>query len=345
MSTEAETQPSTGSRKRTPSYVVQLLQRLPPLVDAARWGQAQRLTQLTDEVASLIEGSSPSLARKLRASRPLNGTRIIPPPTDLLDVLQPAIGLDDVVLPEVARDSCAALIEEQQNREALAAWNVPPCHKILLSGPPGNGKTMLAGALANALDIPFLVARYGGLVDSYLGNTGKNLDKIFEFAASGPCVLFLDEFDSIGVNRAKAGYVGELRRITNQLLLMVDRMPPHVVLVCATNQPQLVDDALRRRFDTRIELGDPSPELRMRLAMKELAPNRCNGTDLRGYASAIAADPQAGVNLDATSKACMAIRRRHALESLAAAQSGETVASGQATHQLPFGPPLPHVAL
>ncbi|MEY2161391.1 AAA family ATPase [Rhodanobacter sp. FW106-PBR-LB-2-11] len=344
MSAETVTKPSTGSRKRPPSYVVQVLQRLPGLVDAARWGQAQRLTEITDEVAALIEGSSPSLARKLRASRPMNATRVIPPPTDLLDVLQPAIGLDDVVLPEAARASCAALIEEQQNREALAAWNVPPRHKILLSGPPGNGKTMLACALANALGTPYLVARYGGLVDSYLGNTGKNLDKIFEFAATGPCLLFLDEFDSIGVNRAKAGDVGELRRITNQLLLLIDRMPPHVVLVCATNQPGLVDDALRRRFDTSIALGDPSHELRMRLAMKELGPNRCNGTDLRGYAPAIAADPQASVNLDAISKACMAVRRKHALESLSAAQSGETAASCQANHQLPFGPPLPNVA-
>ena len=308
--------PDTRPR-RVPATAAKALQQIPRLLEAARWGQTQRLSEIAEEIASLVEGGSPALARKLRSAQPLSPTKLVAAPTDLVDVLQGSVEFNDVVLPDDVRTSCEALIEEQRHREELAAWSVHPAHKVLLSGPPGNGKTMLANALATSLGIPFIIVRYGGLMASYLGTTGKNIDKVFEYAQNGPCLLFLDEFDGIAVDRSQAGDVGELRRITNQLLLTIDRMPAHVVLVCATNQEQLVDPAVRRRFDTHLTLPAPTHDMRLRLATSQLAPELCNGVDLRQHAQSVAADIAGYDNLDAVAKACQALRRRHALQEIA----------------------------
>lgn len=325
------------STRRQPPAATLALKHVPAILDAARWGHAAKLAGLAEDVATILEGSHPTLAKSIRRSQPLTAKPLVPAPSDLLDVRRSELRLDDVVLPEAVRRTCDRLLAEQANRDHLAAWSVPPCHKILISGPPGNGKTMLAGAMAHAMDVPFLVVRYGGLMESFLGATGKNLDKVFTYAATGPCVLFLDEFDGIGMDRSKAGDVGELRRVTNQLLLTIDRLPSHVVLVCATNALHLVDEALRRRFDTPIEIPSPTFDLRLACANKELAPERCNGIDMRGHAQAIAATGVAE-SLDAVAKACLAVRREHALRSIAG--KSQAMEGSSANGELPFGPPL-----
>ena len=128
---------------------------------------------------------------------------------------------------------------------------------MLLTGVPGNGKTSLAEALATTLMVPLVVARYDGLITSYLGETATRLRKLFEFAHTRKCVLFFDEFDTLGKERGDIHETGEIKRVVSSLLLHIDDLPSHVVVVCATNHPELLDRAVWRRFQLKLELSQP----------------------------------------------------------------------------------------
>lgn len=204
--------------------------------------------------------------------------------------------MDAVFLPADVEHGCRAIIAEHHRRDELASFGLAPRHKVLLHGAPGNGKTMLAEALAKELDIPLLRVKYAGLIASYLGDTGKNIATIFEFAETAPCLLFLDEFDGIGAARHDNQDVGEMRRITNQLLILLDRLPPYCVFVAATNGYDLIDYALKRRFDFNIEILAPDEPLRRRCALAEIDPRLTPGHDITDLARSIAALPLKNVH-------------------------------------------------
>ena len=178
---------------------------------------------------------------------------------DLIYELVPKKALDDLVLPECVRDACLELVEEHNRADLLRSHNLMPHNRVLLAGPPGNGKTSLAEALANSLMVPFIVVRYDGLIASYLGETASRLRKLFAFVHTRQCVLFFDEFDTIGKERGDLHETGEIKRVVSSLLLQVDDLPPYVVVVTATNHPELLDRAVWRRFQIRLELPPPSP--------------------------------------------------------------------------------------
>ena len=117
----------------------------------------------------------------------------------------------------------------------LRSHSLEPRHTILLIGPPGTGKTSLAGAIAAELALPFLTVRYEGLVGSYLGETAGRLQEVVDYVSRTPCVLFFDEFDSVGKERSDAQETGEIKRVVSSLLLQMDALPSHCVVVCATN--------------------------------------------------------------------------------------------------------------
>jgi len=162
-----------------------------------------------------------------------------------------------ILTPDVNR-TCQELIEEQKQTERLRSYNLEPRHRILLIGPPGNGKTSLAGALADALEVPFFVVRYEGLIGRYLGETASHLQKVFEYVQAQRCVLFFDEFDAVGKERGDENDVGEIKRLVSSLLLQIDRLPSHVVIVTATNHPELLDRAAWRRFQLRLTMDMPT---------------------------------------------------------------------------------------
>jgi SpoVK/Ycf46/Vps4 family AAA+-type ATPase len=128
---------------------------------------------------------------------------------------------------------------------------------MLLAGPPGNGKTSLAEAIADALSAPFLVVRYEAVIGSYLGETAQRIGQVFEHARSRQCVLFFDEFDAIGKERGDLHETGEIKRVVSSLLLQIDALPSYVVVVTASNHPELLDRAVWRRFQIRLELPMP----------------------------------------------------------------------------------------
>ena len=178
---------------------------------------------------------------------------------DLLYELAPERTLDSLVLPPLVRQEVGRVVEEHQRAELLRSYGMAPRHRILLVGPPGNGKTSLTHGLAHDLMVPLLVVRYEGLIGSYLGETATRLRKVFDYARQRACVLFLDEFDTVGKERGDIHETGEIKRVVSTLLLQMDQLPAHVVIVTATNHAELLDRAVWRRFEVRLHLPPPKP--------------------------------------------------------------------------------------
>lgn len=168
--------------------------------------------------------------------------------------------LDDLVLPATTLKACLEAVEEHNRQDLLRSYGLEPRHRILLIGPPGNGKTSLAEALANHLMLPFLVVRYDGIIGSYLGETANRLRRLFDYVRSRHCVLFFDEFETLGKERGDLHETGEIKRVVSSLLLQIDSLPSHVVVITATNHPELLDKAVWRRFQLRLDLPSPNEE-------------------------------------------------------------------------------------
>lgn len=176
---------------------------------------------------------------------------------DVILELSPTIRLDDLVLPLPARREADQLIEEHIRADVLRSHGYEPRHRVLLSGPPGNGKTSFAEGIAEALALPFFVVRYDALVGSFLGETNTRLRALFDYVRTRPCVLFFDEFDSVGKERGDIHETGEIKRVVSFLLMQIDQLPSYVVTVAATNHAELLDRAVWRRFQSRIAFPAP----------------------------------------------------------------------------------------
>lgn len=180
------------------------------------------------------------------------------PAKELLYDLVPQRRLEDLILPKAVRRACDQLVAEQNRASVLRAQGLEPRHRVLLVGPPGNGKTSLAESLAEALAVPFLVVRYDAIVASFLGETATRLRRVFEYARTIPCVLFFDEFDAVGKERGDTHETGEIKRVVASLLMQMDDLPSTTVVVAASNHPELLDRATWRRFQIRVTLPSPS---------------------------------------------------------------------------------------
>lgn len=182
--------------------------------------------------------------------------------------IEARVRLDELLLPLPVRENGRQLIEEHIRADVLRAHGYEPRHRVLLSGPPGNGKTSFAEAVAEGLGLPFLVVRYDALIGSYLGETNTRLRKLFDYVRTRPCVLFFDEFDAIGKERGDTHETGEIKRVVSFLLMQLDQLPSYVVTIAATNHAELLDKAVWRRFQIRV--GFPAPDIEQIKAFLEL---------------------------------------------------------------------------
>lgn len=181
---------------------------------------------------------------------------------ELIEILQPKVKLNDVALPKKTKEALLQIIDEQKKSDELLSKGITSTNRVLFCGPPGCGKTLTANAIAGEIDIPVAYVKLDGLVSSYLGQTGTNIRKIFEFVRNKRIMLFLDEFDAIAKKRDDAHELGELKRVVTTLLQNMDAMPANVFLVAATNHHHLLDSAIWRRFDTSVLLELPTPNQR-----------------------------------------------------------------------------------
>jgi len=166
--------------------------------------------------------------------------------------------LDSLILEQRIKQNLHDLIQEHFRSDLLRSYNLEPRNRVMLAGPPGNGKTSIAEALATELMVPLITVRYEGLVGSYLGETANRLNELFNYVKTKRCVLFFDEFDTIGKERGDTQETGEIKRVVSSLLLQIDKLPSHVVVVTATNHPELLDRAVWRRFQVKLEINSPT---------------------------------------------------------------------------------------
>ncbi len=311
MSAEQALSQAVPDKKTRAASAAGAIQILPDLVGALLHGsESSRQAELA-RLADKLRPQYPAVSKRIERMIPRTMTPLTTLPTDLIRAFAPRINLDQVVAEPSVRASLDSLVVEHSRAEELARFSLSPRHKILLVGPPGNGKTTISEALATALQLPYLCVSYAGLVDSHLGGTGRNAEKIFAYANAYPCLLFFDEFDSIAKTRSAQGDVGEARRITNQLMLLMDRLAPHCVFVAATNAGDSIDSALLRRFDMTIQISAPAADLRLECARRQLATDLTPGANLGEYAEQVAALGHA--SLSDVTELCRRIRRDYVL--------------------------------
>lgn len=180
--------------------------------------------------------------------------------TTLADLIYPDDNHIEVILSKGNAEKLDSFILSYKNADKLNNLGIEVSNTLLLYGPPGCGKTKCAYLIAKRLNLPLVVARLDSLISSYLGTTAKNIRSLFEFAQKIPCVLFLDEFDAIAKARDDSNELGELKRVVNSLLQNVDSMSKDSLLLAATNHQQLLDSAVWRRFDYKLEIELPDKE-------------------------------------------------------------------------------------
>jgi hypothetical protein len=213
----------------------------------------------------------------------------------LAEVLSPDSMLDDLVLSASLGARLAELAHEVSAWPLLDAARIPRRRSLLLYGPPGCGKTSIAAGLAGQLDWPLVTVRTESVVSSYLGETASNLSRVFDFAHSGAYVMLFDEFDSLGKLRDDPADHGELRRVVNAVLQLIDRYTGPSLLVAATNHQQVLDPALWRRFSEVLEVPLPTAEQRQILLERVLAGRLQPATDLAPVVRDLDGFPHAAV--------------------------------------------------
>lgn len=186
----------------------------------------------------------------------------------LFDIVYSDVGLNDVVLPKKQKGLLFDFISEYQNREKLSEMGFDTSNRLLLCGPPGCGKTITAKAIAHELSMPIAYVRLDALISSYLGQTSTNLRKIFDAVENEKVILFLDEFDAIAKKRDDNLELGELKRVVTSLLQNFDNINNQLVLIAATNHPQLLDPAIWRRFNYSILIDFPDENGREEMILK-----------------------------------------------------------------------------
>lgn len=236
------------------------------LIKASRRGDDGEVRKAVEALAADERAKNHTiLADRMLAQLQTGNDRPVPPARlvgrsstgPLVAEITPARRLEDLILPAEADETVRELVGEQNRADLLHSYGLEPRHRVLLAGPPGNGKTTLAEAIAEALMVPLLVVRYEAVIGSYLGETAQRISQVFELARSRRCVLFFDEFDSVGKERGDMHETGEIKRVVSSLLLQIDALPSHAVVVAASNHPQLLDYAAWRRFEIRLELPPP----------------------------------------------------------------------------------------
>jgi SpoVK/Ycf46/Vps4 family AAA+-type ATPase len=175
----------------------------------------------------------------------------------LVEVSEPQRGLDSLILSDSLRDSIKRIITENRLNDVLRSHGMKPIGKALLCGPPGCGKTVAAEVVAKELYLPLVLVRFDAVVSSYLGETAANLRRVFDFARTRPMVLLFDEFDAIGKQRSLTDDHGELKRVVNSFLQMLDAYRGEAIIIAASNFQGLLDPALWRRFDDILYFDKP----------------------------------------------------------------------------------------
>ncbi len=205
----------------------------------------------------------------------------------LLDVKQFDLTWEHIILSEKIFDVLQEIVLQNRKQDILAAYGLKPKNKLLFCGPPGCGKTQTTKVLSSVLGLPLVYVNLTAVFSSYLGETATNLQKIFAYIEKGEWVVLFDEFDAIARDRNTQNEHGEVKRLVNSLLQLIDNSTNNGLFIAATNHEKLLDSAIWRRFDEVIFFNNPSVELRIALLSRYLSAIRYSGIDLPTFAARI----------------------------------------------------------
>lgn len=241
---------------------------------------------LANDLQRILQTDIPDLAsdaprtRTSTAEIPKDAERGLP----LLEIRIPARFLGDVVLSDHNKSLVEEVILEQDREELLRSHGLRPKARLLFCGPPGCGKSLTAEVIAGELRLELVVIRFDAVVSSYLGETAANLRKVFDFLEKGRFVALFDEFDAIAKEREDDSEHGELKRVVNSFLQLLDSYRGRSVLIAATNHEGMLDRALWRRFDEIFYFDRPNLEqIRRLLELKLRSANYDLPVESRGF--------------------------------------------------------------
>jgi SpoVK/Ycf46/Vps4 family AAA+-type ATPase len=219
-------------------------------------------SKLAHELRTLID--TVKSRGQLVSRQPSTPTPLVQPKGELSGLLSaryPTTRLGDMVLESKVLHQLERVLREHRQGHKLREHGLQPRHRVLLLGPPGSGKTMTSSALAGEMSLPLFTIQLDGLMTKFMGETASKLRLVFDAMKTTRGVYFFDEFDSIGGQRSSPNDVGEVRRILNSFLQFLEQDTSDSLIVAATNHPQMLDEALFRRFDDVLEYSYPSDEL------------------------------------------------------------------------------------
>lgn len=297
---------------------------LPQIIEAGLSGNQQRLQLLSITAIRALKGNLPETASEIGSilskftanSASLRWHSAEPPPTDAdaglaLIRIQPTENAPEPILDQATKLVISRFLQERNMAECLLREGISPPRSLLLKGPPGTGKTMLAYWLANQMRLPLAVLDLATSISSFLGKTGANIRRSLDYARSKSCVFLLDEFDAIAKRRDDQTEVGELKRIVNVLLKELEEWPLNSILIAATNHPELLDPAIHRRFD--VVLNIPLPKTTEREAILLRTVGQFAETLPGGFLAALANSLE-GANGSGIATFTQGIVRRHLIE-------------------------------
>lgn len=220
---------------------------------------------LADDLEHILRAGGVRTGRRRRGLTPLELPKDRESGIALIDVSEPDNDWDRVVLAPQTLDKLVRIADENHRRDVLAVAGLRPTQRVLFYGPPGCGKSITAAVLAGVLSRPLVTVRLDALVSSYLGETSSNLRRVFEFIQTAAFVVLFDEFDAIGKDRDNHFEHGELKRLVNSLLQLMDAYRGDSMLIAATNHQRLLDNAVWRRFESVVKFSAPTYAERIRL--------------------------------------------------------------------------------
>lgn len=183
----------------------------------------------------------------------------------LLEIQNFDVSIDNLLVPNYTKSQIEQIIQEFKDADIFATYNIKNKKKILLCGNPGTGKTFSARVISSVLQIPLVYVRFDSIISSYLGETASNLRKVFDFIESNVWIVLFDEFDIIGKNRDDSHEHGEIKRVVNNFLQMLDNLKGDSLILAATNHQHMLDPAIWRRFDDVLYFELPDERIRVAL--------------------------------------------------------------------------------
>lgn len=214
--------------------------------------ELRRLVEHAKVTMETVEPEVPIVPSQSTARIDINNS------TDLFSVSHPTVRVKDIFLSDLIESKLSRFLDENRNSKKIRQYGLMPRRHLLLFGPPGTGKTMSASVIASELHLPLFTVRMDSLMTKYMGETSAKLRSIFDYIRMHKGVYLFDEFDTIGSKRTIANDVGEVRRVLNTFLQLLDEHNSDSLIIAATNHKDILDHALYRRFDDVIEYENPT---------------------------------------------------------------------------------------